>query len=74
MKKVFCFYSLYDLLCLNLSFGKLLVGTSVFENDASGLVAKFCEKKNPTRKYKAPTLQYRNFSTVLVDNPTGLEA
>ena len=39
------FYSLYNLLCLNLSFGKLSVGTSVFENDASGLVAKFCEKK-----------------------------
>ena len=50
------------------------VGTYVFENDASGLVAKFCEKKNPARKYRAPTLQYRNFSTVLVDNPTGLEA
>ena len=41
----FIFYSLYNLLCWNLSFGKLSVGTSVFENDASGLVAKFCEKK-----------------------------
>ena len=39
-------------------------------NDAFGLLAKFCEKKQKVQS----TFAEENFLVVLVDNPTGLEA